>query len=196
MKTEESYTAFAGSERVAGGDLAHVAQFAKAIVDAREPRTILVFSDQTGRQVDLDLRGSMEDVLARHAVTDSDKPAASSSPRKPGRPKLGVVGREVTLLPRHWEWLNIQPGGASVVLRKLVEQALRGHKSQDQTRLAREAAYRFMSAMAGNEPGFEEACRGLFAGNREVFFKQTRDWPIAVRDFARQLATAAFDPGT
>ncbi len=77
-----------------------------------------------------------------------------AEPRGRGRPKLGVVAREVTLLPRHWDWLNAQPGGASVALRKLVEQARRANGDADRARAAREAAYHFMSAMAGDLPAF------------------------------------------
>jgi hypothetical protein len=113
--------------------------------------------------------------------------------RKPGRPKLGVVPREVTLLPRHWDWLAGQPGGASVALRKLVEQARRTNQDKDRLRLAQEAAYRFMSTMAGNEPGFEEAARALFAANQVRFSEFVEPWPIDVRDHAKKLAARAFE---
>jgi hypothetical protein len=112
--------------------------------------------------------------------------------RGPGRPKLGVVAREVTLLPRHWEWLGRQPGGASVALRKLVEDARRANGGKDRIREAREAAYRFMSAMAGNEPGFEEATRALFAGARGAFEANVAGWPHDVKAHARRLAEPSF----
>jgi hypothetical protein len=102
-----------------------------------------------------------------------------------------VVAREVTLLPRHWDWLNSQPGGASVALRKLVEHARKANESRDRVRIARESAYRFMSAMAGNEPGFEEATRALFAGDRARFDEHVRRWPAAVREHVAKLAAAA-----
>ena len=79
-----------------------------------------------------------------------------------------MVAREVTLLPRHWEWLAQQSGGASVALRRLVDQARRGTEDKDRIRRAQEAAYRFMSAMAGNRPNFEDAIRALFAGDSLV----------------------------
>lgn len=119
--------------------------------------------------------------------------APEAVPRGPGRPKLGVVAREVTLLPRHWEWLNGQPGGASVALRKLVDEARRANDGKDRVRQAREAAYRFMSVMAGNERGFEEATRALFAGDRERFEEFVASWPADVRDHAKRLAAAAFE---
>ena len=118
--------------------------------------------------------------------------AHASAPR-PGRPRLGVVAREVTLLPVHWQWLNGQPGGASVTLRKLVEAARRVNAAKDRIRSAREAAYRFMTAMSGNAPGFEEAIRALFAGNRARFEEFTESWPVDLRDHARRMASPSFD---
>jgi hypothetical protein len=118
------------------------------------------------------------------------------APRGRGRPKLGVVAREITLLPRHWDWLNAQPGGASVALRKLVEEARHVNRGKDRRREAQESAYRFMSAMAGDEPGFEEASRALFAGNHETFKVAIRAWPADVRGHALHLAASAFQEDT
>jgi hypothetical protein len=171
--------AFEGSNKIAAGDLREVAPEAKKAADAGG--SVLIFDDETSEVVELDFRGTPEDVLGR----------LEPPPRPPGRPKLGVVAREVTLLPRHWEWLNGQPGGASVALRKLVEEARRTHKDKDRIREAREAAYRFIHAMAGNEPGFEEASRALFAGNRERFELMAGGWPPDVRDHAIKLAARA-----
>jgi hypothetical protein len=113
---------------------------------------------------------------------------APGEPRGRGRPKLGVVAREVTLLPRHWEWLNAQPGGASVALRKLVEAARRGNGDSDRSRAARDAAYHFMSAMAGDLPHFEDAARALFADDRRNFTILIAAWPDDVRDHIVRLA--------
>lgn len=191
MSESNTYTAFAGSNCIAQGSLPEVATVVKKLADAQEPQSLLVFSDNAGAQVDLDLHGSLESVLAR---LSAPAPAPAEPVRRsPGRPKLGVVGREVTLLPRHWDWLNAQPGGASVALRKLVEQARSSSAGQDRVRHARESAYRFMSAIAGNEPGFEEACRALFAGNKEGFEGQTETWPQDVREFALYLAEESWD---
>ena len=117
-------------------------------------------------------------------------PVRTARPR--GRPKLGVVAREVTLLPRHWDWLNGQPGGASVTLRKLVEEARRRSSATDQAREGQEAAYRFMSAIAGDLPGFEEATRALWRRDAARFEHETDAWPKDVRDHARALAARAF----
>src|SRR3984957_11907417 len=116
--------------------------------------------------------------------SDPNESVDVSTPRGRGRPKLGVVAREVTLLPRHWEWLATQPGGASVALRKLVEEARRTHADKDKIRKAQERAYHFMSAMAGDLPGFEEATRALFADNRSKFKETIGTWPVDVHDHA------------
>lgn len=189
MRTRNSVTAFAGQERIAAGDPLQVALAAKQLVDAGDLRSILLFDNVTGQQGELDLRGTAEEIAAR--LTAENAPPAEVK-RSPGRPKLGVVGREVTLLPRHWEWLNAQPGGASVALRKLIDQARRAHAPQDKVRMSREAAFRFMTAMAGNEVGFEEASRALFAGDSARFGELTGNWATDVGDFARALAADAF----
>jgi uncharacterized protein len=189
-------TAFAGARRIASGRPEEVALAVKAAVGADEDRPLLVFDDSSGKPVDFDLRGTPEDILARLAA-EPDRPVEPDRPaepaRGPGRPKLGVVAREVTLLPRHWDWLNAQPGGASVALRKLVEAARATHAGADRRRWAQQSADRFMSALAGNEPGYEEAARALYAGDRVRFEASMIPWPADVRGYAMQLATAAFD---
>jgi uncharacterized protein len=180
-------TAFSGKKRIASGGLREVAFQAKAALDADECAQVLIFDDVTSHLIELDFRGTAEDVLAR--IAPGIAPAEEEA-RRPGRPKLGVVAREVTLLPRHWEWLASQPGGASVALRKLVEHARLSNQGADRRRRAQEAAYRFMSAMAGNEPGFEEATRALFAGNRERFHEMVEGWPADIRDHAKKLEEA------
>ncbi|MGV2895450.1 DUF2239 family protein [Achromobacter sp. AGC78] len=184
------YTAFAGHRILAAGPLADVALAVKRAMSTSSSQP-LVFNDTTGQQTDLDLRGDDAAIIARHASSidveaDASDPA-DAQPRGRGRPKLGVVPREVTLLPRHWDWLAAQPGGASVALRKLVEQARRDNEAQDQTRQRQEAAYRFMSAMTGNLPGFEEATRALYASDRERFAQCIAAWPEDVRDYAVRL---------
>src|SRR5882757_5198774 len=193
-----TYIAFEGDGCIASGDLREVARAAKQTFDRRKDASILVFDGRTSGPIEIDLRGTVDDVLARlpdiagmpAAVGDAAVPA----PRGPGRPKLGVVAREVTLLPRHWEWLAQQSGGASVALRRLVDEARRANRDKDRIRHAQEAAYRFIAAMAENKPHFEEVARALFAGDAERFEAWTAPWPADVRDHARRLAAAAFEP--
>ena len=185
----ENFTAFEGQRRLTSGPITEVAL---AIKGATRPAAspITIFSDATGRPIDLDLRGSNAEVLTRLAAMTpavAEEPV-SSEPRGRGRPKLGVVAREVTLLPRHWEWLSAQPGGASVALRKLVEEARKASGDRDRHRAARDAAYHFMSAMAGNLENFEEASRALFADDRRRFVSLIAPWPADIRDHAVKLA--------
>jgi len=198
-KDARSCIAFEGSRRIASGDIATVAKTVKECMDRGETDPILIFDDVTSEPVEVDFRGAMKDVLKRlekpAGTVKADAPAAdleSGMQRGPGRPKLGVIAREVTLLPRHWDWLNSQPGGASVALRKLVEDARRVNRDKDRKRYAQEAAYRFMSAMAGNLPGFEEASRALFAGNPDRFEECMVSWPVDIREHARKVSQSAF----
>jgi hypothetical protein len=193
-----SCTAFAGAKRIACGDLRHVAREAKAVWDRDRWAQVLIFDDATSHLIEVDFRGTPGDVVRRiaetgaGAVADGGSAKPEGDARRPGRPKLGVVAREVTLLPRHWDWLASQPGGASVALRKLVEQARMANRGRDRRRMAQDSAYRFLSAMAGNEAGFEEALRALFAGRRERFDEIVEPWPRDVRDHAKKLAAVAF----
>ncbi|HYE42268.1 MAG TPA: DUF2239 family protein [Caulobacteraceae bacterium] len=176
------FAAFQGDRLLALGPLHEVAAAAKQAAESDPTKPVLVFDGETGRPVDLDLRGALQEVVER---LPAPPPAP---PRGPGRPRLGVVAREVTLLPRHWDWLARQPGGASVALRKLVEEAIRAGGGDERRRRAQEAAYCFMTAMAGDLPGYEEACRTLFAADRDGFEGRTADWPPDVREHARRLA--------
>jgi hypothetical protein len=189
-------TAFAGARRIASGSLREVALAVKTTIERNPNVSALIFDDATGRAIDLDLRGSDDEAikrLASHPIHGEPAPSELGS-RGPGRPKLGVVAREVTLLPRHWHWLNAQPGGASVALRKLVDEARRANGERDQVRQAQEVTYRFMSAIAGNEPGFEEATRALFAGNQPRFDAMIERWPADVQAHVAKLAESAFPP--
>jgi hypothetical protein len=194
--SDTGYVAFEGDRCIASGDLRDVARAAKEALDRRKGASILVFDARSG-PIEIDFRGSLDDVLARLPPFSGEAVAAEDSaiptPRGPGRPKLGVVAREITLLPRHWEWLAQQAGGASVALRRLVDEARRANKDKDRTRQAQEAAYRFIAAMGENKPHYEEVARALFAGDAERFETWTAAWPADVRDHARRLAAAAFE---
>ena len=202
--SDTAFIAFDGEHRIAAGDLRDVARAAKRALDHRKEAAVLIFDGISSHVVDLDFRGTVDDVLARLPAADKipqtiadeialGEPTPPTS-RGPGRPKLGVVAREITLLPRHWEWLARQSGGASVAIRKLVDDARRGGEENGSHPPGQDAAYRFMSAMAGNRPHFEEAVRALFAPDPSRFRKLIAGWPADVRDHAAQLAERAFQP--
>ena len=198
------FTLFDGQRHLASGTLPTVALVGKRAAERGAAGPILIFENRTGRSVDVDTRGSDEQVRERlsrepgacapiedGAPRDADAPADAGEgapPRGRGRPKLGVVAREVTLLPRHWEWLGAQPGGASVALRKLVDEARRKHAQRDERRAAQERAYHFMSAMAGDLPGFEEASRALFVDDAPRFDALVAEWPVDIRRHVGWLA--------
>ncbi|WP_018313989.1 DUF2239 family protein [Cupriavidus sp. UYPR2.512] len=200
--TLHNYTTFDGHRRIATGPLQANALALKRALEAGAGGPVLVFDDSTGRSVDLDTSGTEAAALERTAkraaqleslrqpAGENDDAADVAEPRGRGRPKLGVVSREVTLLPRHWEWLAAQPGGASVALRKLVEQARRDSADKDRGRRASERTYHFMVAMAGDLPGFEEATRALFAGDVAGFAQRIEAWPVDVREHAMRLANS------
>ncbi|QOZ22423.1 DUF2239 family protein [Bradyrhizobium sp. CCBAU 51753] len=186
-----AYVAFEGERRIAAGDLPEVVRTAKQLLDRRKDAAILVFNGHTSALVDIDYRGSVDEVLKRlpkSATAPAEEPPAATAPRGPGRPRLGVVAREITLLPRHWDWLAQQKGGASVAIRKLIDEARRASGDKDRTRLAQDAAYRFMTTMAGNRPHYEDAIRALFAHDRRRFATLIADWPADIRDHAISLA--------
>jgi hypothetical protein len=195
-------TAFDGYRMLSSGLLGEVAVAVKRAGERGAKGPVLVFDDATGAVVDLDLRGTKAEIIERLSQRGVSKPGIAASPddsdgregaaRGRGRPKLGVVAREVTLLPRHWEWLAAQPGGASVVLRRLVEEARRTDAGSGagpgKARTMREAAYKFMSAVAGDFAGFEEATRALFAGRNDDLEQHMASWPEDVRGYALKLA--------
>ncbi|WP_027211639.1 DUF2239 family protein [Burkholderia sp. WSM2232] len=198
-------SAFEGHRLIASGEFALVALAVKKVLERGEQAPVLVFDDASAAPVEFDLRGTEQEIVARlnSAQTESSRDAsneaqaadaseAAVAPRGRGRPKLGVVAREVTLLPRHWDWLNGQPGGASVALRKLVETARAAGEHLDRKRAAQEAVYRFMTALAGNLPDYEEATRALYAGDRPRFEEKVAQWPEDVRAYTVRLAANAF----
>jgi hypothetical protein len=175
-------TAFDGHRLLAGGARLDVALALTRALEAGAAGPLLAFDDVTGAVIDFDLSGADADIATRLAEPEP-------APRGRGRPKLGVVAREVTLLPRHWEWLAAQPGGASVALRRLVDEARRTDGGATQARQAVGAAYRFLHAIAGDFPGFEEASRALFAGDREGFAQRIAEWPPDIVAHAWRLLT-------
>lgn len=201
-----TWIAFAQHERIAIGEPKDVVTRVKSFLDRHPEVPVFLLDANSSQPVEVNLRHSLATILRRlpKPCVENLAPSAAAAeamPRGPGRPKLGVVAREVTLLPRHWEWLGAQPGGASVALRKLVERAQRVSAESDRRRVATESAYRFMYAMAGNEKGFEEASRMLFAGQFDRLKVEVANWPHDVRVHllelaGRALAAAPADGGT
>jgi hypothetical protein len=182
-----TYTAFHGPKLLYSGPLAEVVLQVKRHADKHGQNDVLIFSDESGKCMDFHLEGTEAQVLRRLEVfTAAEAPAAQTGP---GRPRLGVASREVSLLPRHWDWLATQPGGASNTLRKLVEEA---RKKIPDARHGQERAYKFMQSLAGDLEGYEEALRALYRKDKKTFTTLTRSWPPDVRDHAAQLAAPAF----
>jgi hypothetical protein len=182
MADDNRYCVFAASRLLASGPLTAVLRAAKAHSNSAHASPLLIFEERTGQQVDFDLRGSLSEVL------DRAQPAAPERPG-PGRPKLGVVSREVSLLPRHWQWLELEPQGISAALRRLVDEARKKNPGEQRARQAREAISKILLALAGNLPQFEEAMRALFASEHTRFGELIASWPEDLRKHALKLLT-------
>lgn len=178
--TESTYTAFADEEKIFHGSWAEVVEKVKAQSKKHSNATYLIFDDISGEQMDIDVRPA---------------PPVEDIPKKsgPGRPRLGVISKEITLLPQHWDWLASQPGGASVTLRKLVEDAKKKNQSRDQSRKIQESTHRFMTVMAGNLPQFEEALRALYAKDKIKFEKIVKAWPEDIREHTLMMAHSLWE---
>lgn len=185
MEHSVAYLVFDGDQCLVSGLLPEVLTALKTRFNEGSAGALLVFDAETGKQRDFDLAGSLDDVLARVEPAPLPKPG-------PGRPKLGVVAREISLLPRHWEWLEGQPSGASAAIRRLVDEARNRDPQKEQARIAREATGRFLTAVAGNRAGFEEALRALYAGNCEGFEARIAEWPPDIRAHASRMAEPAW----
>lgn len=188
-------TAFLDVKIVASGSLQHVVSTAKGTLSDKELTQLLIFDDSTGKPIDVDFRGKMDELLERLGEQLGDPFGTDvnhQTTRRVGRPKLGVVSGEVTLLPRHWEWLKSQPGGASVTLRKLIDEARRAGEQQSSIRASQEATYNFMTAMAGDFNQYEEALRALYAGDSDRFYHLIEEWAPDIREHVMRLAANAF----
>jgi uncharacterized protein len=187
MEHEKTYAAFAGARQIAAGPLVALLRATKDYLDSGQDPRVLIFEDQTGQQVDFDFSGTVADVLKRCASTSAERPG-------PGRPRLGVVSREVSLLPRHWEWLELQPSGISACLRRLVDEAKKKNPGEQRERQAREAVSRFLTAMAGDLEHFEEATRALFAKDQTRFAELIAGWPQDIQSHVVRLLQDSIAP--
>ncbi|MBJ9958346.1 DUF2239 family protein [Acinetobacter courvalinii] len=182
MNTQPTYTAFSGYTLIAQAQLADIALKLKQLGETAE--TILIFNDQTGRQIDLDLTGCEQEIQQRYSEPEPEK--------KVGRPKLGVISREITLQKKHWDWLDQQSASASAVIRKLIDKELNDPTSESNIMLAKQATDRVMSAMLGNMPNYEETTRALYQGDQAVFLKLIKDYPLDPQQYIRRLSMHAF----
>jgi hypothetical protein len=191
METRETYTAFEGTTCLFRGTFQEVVLKVKDRIGRADNSSVLIFSDNTGKTMDFNFQGSVKDIRRRLEIYVSKQEVTPAS--GPGRPKLGVISREVSLLPRHWEWLAGQPGGSSATIRKLVEDARKRSSTDIRIKQVQERAYRFMSVIAGNMRGYEEALRALYRADRRNFLLHTQDWPADVRSHVVELAKPVFD---
>jgi len=193
MQQASKILAFSAQNLIAEGTFGEVLQLIKNHIKHSDMVNILFFNGSDGRQIDIDLQASAGESGngrgASIAASGSDQEIPAKKSR--GRPKLGVVGREVTLLPRHWQWLDNQRGGASARLRRLIDQERKATAGDDMIRESQDSANRFMYAMAGNIPGFEEAVRALYARDKAGFEQETAAWPVDIRNCARGFAEGA-----
>lgn len=191
MESTDTYTAFEGNKLIFEGSLSEVVLKIKKRLGKKENNSILIFSNSTGKTIDFNFHGLEQDVQRRLEVYVTEESPADNT--GPGRPKLGVMSREVSLLPRHWEWLATQTGGASATLRSLVEEAKKKSANGNQIKQAQERTYKFMSVIAGDFEGYEEALRALYKRDKKTFLAQIQDWPNDVKNHAIEIATPAFD---
>lgn len=194
IKSQFSYTAFGNEKLIAHGSLDEVVLKIKRWNDKNTTASLLVFNDFTGKTMEFDLRGSEKDVLQKiEMFIPQDVSAVSPGP---GRPKLGVITREVSLLPQHWEWLASQPEGASAALRKLVEGAKKNLVMKESVKQVQERAYKIMSILAGDLPQYEEALRSLYRKNEENFKQHIAMWSPDIKDYVIKIAAPVFAEGT
>lgn len=187
MNNETRFSAFTGVTLLVTGGFDEMLRATKAHLDSGGSADLLIFDDSTGEQVDFDFHGNVEEVLRR---------AARPEKKGRGRPRLGVIGREVSLLPRHWEWLDRQPQSASATIRRLIEAARKQDALGGDARRRIEAAGRFIWAMAGNYENFEESSRALYARDWARLRELTHPWPKDVRNHLFSMLTGLENGGT
>ncbi len=199
-KPSQSYTLFRNNTLVANGDMADIKASILAVNERFPEGTYLCFNDLTGEYVDVDFHTEKSTKpLKKQTELKRGRPSFLKAPRaktkKAGRPSLGVVAREVTLLPRHWKWLNSQSSSASSALRELIDETIRTGRNPLEARNAMARADKFMSTALGDQPGYEEASRALYRADKETFYKLIEAWPNDLKNYVKQLSNPAFDAG-
>lgn len=191
METLNTYTAFEDHKILSKGSLEDVVLKVKKRFEKSPASQIVIYSDATGKSMDFNFHGSEKEVLKRLEVYTTPESATAVS-SGPGRPKLGVISREVSLLPKHWEWLATQSGGASNTLRKLVEESMKKTSGVNTVKTAQERTYKFMSVEAGDLENYEEALRALYRKDKERFSSEIKTWPRDVQKHIIELSKAVF----
>ncbi|MBC7539648.1 MAG: DUF2239 family protein [Bacteriovorax sp.] len=190
METINTYTAFDGHKLFGQGDLSEIVIKIKKQLGKSDNASIIIFSDNTGKVFDFNFQGTLSDVKKRlDMYIQTEVPEVNAGA---GRPKLGVISREISLLPQHWEWLATQPGGSSSTLRKLVDEAKKKTSGGPSIKQTQEIVHRFASAMAGDFEGFEEALRALYRKDKGLFHAQMKNWPEDIRDYIIELSKPVF----
>lgn len=193
MKTDylNCYTAFEGTDLLFRGNLKEVVLSTKTYLGHRQNTSVLIFCDVTGKTMDFNFHGSKQDVLRRlEKYTLAEEP---KEPTGPGRPKLGVISREISLLPRHWEWLATQAGGASATIRLLVEDARKKSSDISSVKQMQERVYQIMFVLAGDFQGYEEALRALYKRDSNAFFRNVKSWPKDIQKYLSEVAIPVFE---
>ncbi len=176
MNESERYSSFIGDRHLFTGDLKGMLSQTHAYISRHGEEGLLIFDNFSGRQIDYNFRVSLEELLGKELPP---------TPKKgPGRPRLGVVCGEISLLPRHWDWLQRQRQSASATIRRLIEAAMKEASPEEKTREAIDAAGKFLWTMAGNLSDFEEASRALYAQKWHILDAITAAWP---EDIAKHL---------
>lgn len=189
---ELTYAAFKKEKLIAEGDLKKVILKTKRELMRSPESAILIFSNETGKTMDFNFQGSENEVLSRLEVFLEPKIEIDPKEKKVGRPSLGVISREVSLLPKHWEWLACQSGGASAEIRRLVEKAMKQTQAASTVKMAQEKTFRFLNTIAGNFPNFEEAIRSLYRRDLNAFEQIIKFWPVDIKDHALHLSKHAW----
>lgn len=186
-----TFTAFDAHSLIAYGDLAEVVLKIKGSIGKASISTILIFSDITGKTIDFNFHGSKQEILKRLEVYTSVQDAEPSS--GPGRPKLGVVSREVSLLPRHWEWLATQRGGASATIRTLIEDTMKKASAGQSAKQIQDRVYQIMSVLAGDLSDYEEALRAMYKKDKKSFLGYIEGWPKDVQNYLVKSSKEIFE---
>ena len=183
VATKDTFSAYGPTSCIGQGELTDVALAAHRFLRTHPDQSALILQDSTCQIIDLDLSGD-EALLERKA---NHYPIRSQAPVPDS--KDPITG-EITLLPRHWQWLAEQGGNASATLRRLIDEARRDpkQKADNECRRRQQLTYRFCQALCGDFQGYEDALRALYAADKDSFKTHISTWPA---DFALRAEALA-----